>query len=589
MRKNWPWLLALAAVTAIAAFLRFYLLRRLPPGLWLDEAMNGINALEALRSGVFRVFYPENGGREGLFINLQALSIAVFGAEPWALRLVSAVIGTLTVPAMYFLSLELFGADRRSETGRATTVRWLALASAFFAAVSLWHVMASRIGLRVVAAPFFLTWSMFLLLRTLNAAAADEKKNIWPGALAAGLVYGLGFHSYIAYRITPPLVLLVFWVYRRQYRGPAAVRRKISSIFLWFSAATAAAVSPLVVYFFQHPQTLMSRVSEVALWSKPDWWVIGIVNPLKIANMFFVFGDLNWRSNFSGRPELYWPLGLLFIVGAALAVSLAAGRRAGSAGTDLIKPSRRRLIFIGAVCSLAPLLLVWILGRLRPQEIWLLIFSVLLLLPGLVLSQTARLNDGSPAEHPLGDAAGRRAAVICLGWLLLAAVPPILSAEDMPHAPRSLLMAPAVFILAALGAVALSGLFIQRRPDRTRTIAVIRLTVAAAALVLLIHTYQTYFLLWSKDPEIQRVFLQDWIRVSAALNSQPESRQKYVIVSDPDHVLKDPVALLYPIMFLTDTYSAKEQRRKNLHYLLPGNDTPIPGEAFTVSLDAINF
>jgi 4-amino-4-deoxy-L-arabinose transferase-like glycosyltransferase len=586
MRKNWPWLLALTAITAIAAFLRFHLLRQLPPGLWLDEAMNGINALEALRSGVFHVFYPDNGGREGLFINLQALSIAIFGAGPWALRLVSAAIGTLTVPAMYFLALELFGADRRSDTSRSVTVRWLALASAFFMAVSLWHVMASRIGLRVIMAPFFLTWSMFLLLRALNAAAADEKRRVWPCALAAGLVYGLGFHSYISYRITPLPVLLVFWAYWRQHRGLAGARRKISSIFLCFSVATMAAAAPLVAYFIRNPQMLMMRVYEVAIWSRPNATIAVLLNELKTVGMFFFVGDSNGRSNFSSRPELYWPLGSLFIAGTILAVMLVAGRRTGSIATDLMKPRLRLLILYVAAISLAPLLLIWISGHLQPQEVWLLLVSLLLLLPGLILSQTTRTDVGDPTANPLSDGAGSRAAAISLGWLLFTAIPPILSAEEVPHAPRALLMAPAVFLLAAFGAVMLFGSFMHRRPDRPRTIWPVRLTAAASALILLIHPYQTYFQLWARDPDINRVFLQEWIQMSAALNSQPDSRPKFVIINDPDHILKDPLALFYPIMFLTDTYSTERQRQKNMRYLLPGDETAIPDGAFSVPINA---
>ena len=70
--------------------------------------MNGNNALEALETGDFKIFYPENNGREGLFINIQALSLKVFGAEPWALRIVSAIFGFLTVLGLYFLARILF-------------------------------------------------------------------------------------------------------------------------------------------------------------------------------------------------------------------------------------------------------------------------------------------------------------------------------------------------------------------------------------------------------------------------------------------------------------------------------------------------
>ena len=87
-------------------FFRFWHITDTPPGLYPDEAMNGNNAAQALETGAFRVFYAENNGREGLFINLQAISLWLFGHEPWALRVVSAILGTITVLGIYLLFLK---------------------------------------------------------------------------------------------------------------------------------------------------------------------------------------------------------------------------------------------------------------------------------------------------------------------------------------------------------------------------------------------------------------------------------------------------------------------------------------------------
>ena len=58
----------LIAIIIIASFLRLYNLMPLnnilfPPGLYPDEAMNGNNAQEAIDTGNFKFFYPENFGR----------------------------------------------------------------------------------------------------------------------------------------------------------------------------------------------------------------------------------------------------------------------------------------------------------------------------------------------------------------------------------------------------------------------------------------------------------------------------------------------------------------------------------------------
>ena len=108
-------MIVLVAIMALGAFLRFHWIADFPLGLYPDEAMNGNNALEALATGDFKVFYPENNGREGLYINLQAVSVWLFGNKAWALRIVSALFGTLTILGVYLVARELF-AGKKSET-----------------------------------------------------------------------------------------------------------------------------------------------------------------------------------------------------------------------------------------------------------------------------------------------------------------------------------------------------------------------------------------------------------------------------------------------------------------------------------------
>jgi len=97
--------------------------------------MNGNDALENLETGHMDVFYPQNGGREGLYIDIETALIYLFGPEPWLLRLPAAVFGMLTVWGVYLLAAELFGMP-------------IGLLACFFMATSFWHVLFSRLGLR---------------------------------------------------------------------------------------------------------------------------------------------------------------------------------------------------------------------------------------------------------------------------------------------------------------------------------------------------------------------------------------------------------------------------------------------------------
>jgi len=148
------WFLLLAVI-ALAATLRLYALERLPPGLYHDEAYNGLDALDVI-SGLRPVFFEANNGREPLFIYLVALSVSLLGRSPLAIRLVAALLGTLTVPATYFMVRELLG--RRE-----------ALLAAVVTAITFWHLNLSRVGFRAVSFPLLTALCLWFFVRGLHS------------------------------------------------------------------------------------------------------------------------------------------------------------------------------------------------------------------------------------------------------------------------------------------------------------------------------------------------------------------------------------------------------------------------------------
>ncbi|MBU6415186.1 hypothetical protein KGQ34_03020, partial [Patescibacteria group bacterium] len=239
----------LLLILLLGAFFRFYDLQTLPPGLYPDEAMNGSNALQAIHTGEFKLFYPENNGREGLFINIQALSIWLLGTTARALRIVSAIFGTLTILGVYFFTKELFSVlwsqsqNQKSKIQndnlklKKAPIRWatkilhfdfcilhsstedgaiprnttIALLASFFIATSYWHINFSRIGFRAIMLPFLLSFGLYWLLKGLRT------ENIWSLTLA-GIFIGAGFHSYIAFRFVPFIIAVPMAWYLRQYQ-----------------------------------------------------------------------------------------------------------------------------------------------------------------------------------------------------------------------------------------------------------------------------------------------------------------------------------------------------------------------------------
>ena len=110
--------LAFLAIIALASFFRLWEIKSIPPGFYPDEAMNGNNANEAWQTKDFKLFYPENNGREGLWINMMAPLLAVFGNEPWVPRTMAAIFGILTVLGLYFLAKTTFPLEPNGALGK---------------------------------------------------------------------------------------------------------------------------------------------------------------------------------------------------------------------------------------------------------------------------------------------------------------------------------------------------------------------------------------------------------------------------------------------------------------------------------------
>jgi 4-amino-4-deoxy-L-arabinose transferase-like glycosyltransferase len=158
-------------ILILAIFFRFWKLNEIPPGLYPDVALNGTEAFFSLKNKNFKVFYPENYGREGLMMWLIAFSFEIFGVSILSIRIVAATIGVLTVMGLYLLARELLFRNRELSEK-------VSLLSSFFLAVSFWHTNLSRIGFRVILLPFILVFSFYFLLK------AFRKKTILNSILA---------------------------------------------------------------------------------------------------------------------------------------------------------------------------------------------------------------------------------------------------------------------------------------------------------------------------------------------------------------------------------------------------------------------
>ena len=405
--------LALAAIVLLAAFLRLYRLDQLPPGLHFDEAFKGVMARELITGPDHPIFFTENLTEEPMMEYATALSFLVFGDTAWHIRLVAAFAGITTIIALYFLARQMF------------SQRWVALLATFVLAILYWHLNFSRLGMEPILTPLTMTLAFVFLWRGLyphpnplpSAKFADGRGCETPSSVRLGLANGGGLgwgnfalagfflastqYTYKAALFAPILVMTFVGVeivvdrgfLRQNWRG------------LIFCALVAVLFfAPLGLYFVAHPDQFLERPTTVTVASAGANVLID--NALKVAEMFFVRGDDNPRSNLPGRPVLDPFLAIGFILGLIVCIAQIRKRESRllllwlgvmslpSVLTDFAPHFGRD---IGAI-PVVPLIVAYGFGAIFERitafkSRWLLPTAFCLLLTGLAFSAYSTIND----------------------------------------------------------------------------------------------------------------------------------------------------------------------------------------------------
>ncbi|MCB0240854.1 MAG: glycosyltransferase family 39 protein, partial [Anaerolineae bacterium] len=308
----------LAGVMLLAAALRLWQLDVLPPGLFFDEAYNGFDARQVLEGVSRPLFFAANNGREPLFIYLQALSIALLGPTPFALRVVSAMVGILTIPIMYFCAYTVLRTTPSSPQGDRRA-GWLALVAAAGLAVSYWHVSLSRVGFRAI------------LLIPVSALAIAFFWRAWTEGrtrdyVLAGIALALALYTYIAARLLPfvvaAFVLVELALSLRAYRTNRTAwwslwKPQLAGLLI-LAAVMAVGILPLAWTLLSTPTLVSARTDQVSILTATRAGLFDSIpqallsNVLATARVFYDQGDQNLRHNLPGRPANDLLLAVLF-------------------------------------------------------------------------------------------------------------------------------------------------------------------------------------------------------------------------------------------------------------------------------------
>lgn len=388
-------------------------------------------------------------------------------------------------------------------------------------------------------APFFLVWGIYFLLSALNKIQNLSNLKFIIPAILGGVFYGFGFHSYIAYRATPLLILIIFILYWKtlkksiipvQLTAPTDLKKRFILIMLLFLLFSFIIALPLGIYFLKNPQDFLGRTSQISIFNSPTPIKDLSINVFKTAAMFNFSGDFNWRHNYAGKPLLFWPIGVLFLIGVFLTIK------------TLIK----------------------------------------------VFNKTNNLSAQSTTPASV--------FFILISWLIITALPVVISNEGQPHALRAILMTPAIFILAGFGGARFYN-FIKNlilkigAVDCTNSVSnqkiqikILNTFIAVLLILLIFEAYNSYFIKWGQNSNVQGAFSADYVKMGRQLNNLPKETPKYVIVEAGGTDVRGIPMPAQTIMFITDTFTPEKQKGKNIYYILPEQKNQIPENGYAIIL-----
>jgi len=297
----------LILIVLVGAFFQFHRLGSIPAEMTSDHAEKLLDVKDVLE-GKRSVFFPRNTGREPWQFYMTALIIRLTGMplSYLALKLGTALIGTLTVPATYLLAREV-AEDRRA-----------GLVAALMVALSHWHIAISRVGLRFPLNPLPVAITLFFLLRGLK----HNRRNDF---ILAGLAMGVGLHGYSPFRVMVPFVLavLVLDALCDRRPRPGGWGQLWTNAALMF-AATTLVFLPLLRYMLDNPRMFWYRtLTRTGSLERPlarDLLDVFLENQKNGLLMFHWKGDIVWVNTIPHEPALDVIGGALLVLGVAYAL-----------------------------------------------------------------------------------------------------------------------------------------------------------------------------------------------------------------------------------------------------------------------------
>jgi hypothetical protein len=272
---------ALVLALLIGVWLRLDGLYAMQNQLQSDEAYYAMNAISLIEQPRIQFFFPENTGREGLWMHILAPAIVLWGAIPFTLRYVAAMVAILTLAAVARLGREVLG-----KWGAVWAV--LALSGLYV------HLHNSHVAFRVLLFPLVGALALAWLLR----ARRRNQSSDW---IIAAIFTGLLAHTYTAAHgwLACLWAVAILWAIFDKTRRRGAIIVCILAPLIAAPVYLAMAANPA-------PDGGIERtlVTDALLFNVQNW-----------LEAWRQDGDLNHNHNIPALPILDDPQTLLILAG----------------------------------------------------------------------------------------------------------------------------------------------------------------------------------------------------------------------------------------------------------------------------------
>jgi len=353
----------LLTLTALA--IRAWGIERMPFVLSGDEGSAGLTAWEFRTGARNNLLSLGWFSFPALYFALLSVSQALFGRTTEAIRLLSALAGALTIPALYAMARQMFS-------------RPAALAAAAWLAAYHVHVFFSRLAYNNIFDPL-------LLLLAAGGLWQGWQHGRRRAFIVAGLALGFSQYSYTTGRLTP--ILLGMWIVllaldrhpdRPRLAGLASTGLVAAAVFL-----------PLALLYIEHPDQLLFTASRVSMlipgWTSEAAAALGMTAPGLVLEQIWVtalgltVAELQGVYYAPGVPMLISLSAVLFFGGLGLCLVRARQPRhsllllvlAGTilaGGLSIQAPNSQRLLYLApalAVLVVLPFDAVWVWSSRR--------------------------------------------------------------------------------------------------------------------------------------------------------------------------------------------------------------------------------